>query len=66
MERLAAHAAWPQPSNQLRLAWAGSLVVLLLAIGAAYVWRSQIVAEWPPSARAYAVFGLQPQTESPR
>jgi hypothetical protein len=30
------------------------------------VWRSQIVAEWPPSARAYAVFGLQPQTESPR
>jgi predicted Zn finger-like uncharacterized protein len=66
MERLAAHAAWPQPSNQLRLAWVGSLVVLLLAIGAAYVWRGQIVAEWPPSARAYAVFGLQPQTEPPR
>ena len=66
MERLAAHAAWPRPSTQLRLAWAASLVLLVLAAGAAYAWRGQIVAEWPPSARAYALFGLQPQTETSR
>ena len=66
MERLAAQAAWPQPSTRLRLAWAASLVLLVLAAGAAYAWRGQIVAEWPPSARAYALFGLQPQTETPR
>ncbi len=28
-------------------------------------WRGEIVAAWPPSARAYALFGLQPQTETP-
>ena len=39
-------------------------MLLVLAAGAAYAWRGQIVAEWPPSARAYALFGLQPQTES--
>jgi predicted Zn finger-like uncharacterized protein len=66
MERLAAQAPWPQPSTRLRLAWAASLVLLVLAAGAAYAWRGQIVAEWPPSARAYALFGLQPQTEAPR
>ena len=66
MERLAAHAAWPQPSTRLRLAWAASLVLLVLAAGAAYAWRDQIVAEWPPSAHAYALFGLQPQTETSR
>ena len=66
MERLAAHAAWPRPSTRLRLAWAASLVLLVLAAGAAYAWRGQIVAEWPPSARAYALFGLQPQTETSR
>ena len=66
MERLAAHATWPRPSTQLRLAWAASLVLLVLAAGAAYAWRGQIVAEWPPSARAYALFGLQTQTETSR
>ena len=41
-----------------------SLLLLVLAVGAAYTWRGQIVAEWPPSAHAYALFGLQPQTET--
>ena len=66
MERLAVHAAWPRPSTRLRLAWAGSVVLLVLAAGAAYAWRDQIVAEWPPSAHAYALFGLEPQTETSR
>jgi predicted Zn finger-like uncharacterized protein len=65
MERLAMHAAWPRPSTRLRLAWAGSVLLLVLA-AAAYAWRGEIVAEWPPSARAYALFGLQPQTETSR
>jgi hypothetical protein len=60
MERLAAHPAWPQPSNRLRLAWTASVVVLILSVGAAFAWRSRIVEAWPPSARAYALFGLQP------
>ena len=58
MARLAAHPAWPEPSIRLRLAWAGSLALLILAIGAAFTWHEQIAAAWPPSARAYAVFGL--------
>jgi predicted Zn finger-like uncharacterized protein len=66
MDRLAAHPAFPRPSIRLRMAWAGSFVLLALMIGAAYVWRSEIVAAWPPSARAYAVFGLHPQAEPPR
>jgi predicted Zn finger-like uncharacterized protein len=66
MERLAAQAAWPRPTTQLRLAWAASLVLLALAAGAAYAWRDQIVAAWPPSAHAYALFGLEPETETSR
>jgi predicted Zn finger-like uncharacterized protein len=66
MERLAAHAALPPPSTRLRLAWVGSLLLLALLIGGAFAWRGRIVAAWPPSARAYAAFGLYSPTESPR
>jgi predicted Zn finger-like uncharacterized protein len=62
MDRLAAHPAWPRPSNQLRLAWAASVALLVLLGGAAYAWRGDIVAAWPPSARAYAAFGLHTET----
>jgi hypothetical protein len=62
MARLAAHPAIPRSSTALRLAWAGSIVLLLLLCAVAFAWRSQIVAAWPPSARAYAAFGLHPQT----
>jgi hypothetical protein len=48
----------------LRLAWAASILVLLLAAAAAYQWRGEIVAGWPPSARAYALFGLEPRAEA--
>ncbi len=60
MDRLAARTAPPRPSVLLRLAWAGSLALLVLAAGAAIAWRGQIVAAWPPSARAYALLGLRP------
>ena len=66
MDRLAAQSARPQPSTHLRLAWVASFVLLVLAAGAAYTWRGQIVAAWPPSANAYAALGLHPQTEAPR
>jgi predicted Zn finger-like uncharacterized protein len=65
MARLAAHPAMPQPSTRLRLAWAGSVALLVLAIAAAFTWRHDIVTAWPPSARAYAMFGLAPVTEKP-
>ena len=66
MDRLAAHArpAMPPPAARLRLAWAGSFALLVLAAAGAFTWRSQIVDAWPPSARAYAFFGLEPRTET--
>ena len=66
MDRLAAQSARPESSTLLRLAWAASLVLLVLAAGAAYTWRGQIVAAWPPSAHAYAALGLNPKTEAPQ
>ncbi|MEJ0019349.1 MAG: zinc-ribbon domain-containing protein [Acetobacteraceae bacterium] len=61
MDRLAANPAPSFPSVRLRLAWAGSVVLLLLLAAAAYTWRGPIVEAWPASARAYAAFGLHPQ-----
>jgi hypothetical protein len=68
MDRLVANAAWPKAPVRLRLAWAGSVALLLLAAGAAYAWRGDIVTAWPPSTRAYAAFGLHPAptAEMPR
>ena len=66
MDRLAAQPALPPKSIHLRLAWAGSLVLLILLLCAAYVWREDVVAAWPPSARGYAAFGLHPQAEAAR
>jgi len=60
MDRLAAHSIPVGPSVVLRLAWAASVFLLVLLIVAAIVWRSDIVTAWPPSARAYAAFGLHP------
>ena len=64
MDRLAAQPAPARSSVPLKLAWAASILVLLLAVAAAYAWRGEIVAGWPPSARAYALFGLEPRTEA--
>lgn len=61
MDRLAAHPAWPRPSARLRVAWIASVALLVLAVLAAFTWRTDIVTAWPPSARLYAAFGLHPQ-----
>ena len=42
----------------LRLAWAGSVVALLLLGWAAYAERTPIMQVWPPSIRVYAALGL--------
>jgi predicted Zn finger-like uncharacterized protein len=60
MDRLSAHPATTASTLGLRIAWAVSLVVLLALVGSAYAWRTQLVSAWPPSARAYALFGMQP------
>jgi predicted Zn finger-like uncharacterized protein len=66
MDRLAAHPVRLQRSTLLRLAWAASLVLLVLAFGAAFAWRDRIVSAWPPSAHAYAALGMHPQAPVPR
>jgi predicted Zn finger-like uncharacterized protein len=50
MDRLAAQAK-PRPSIALRTAWAASILLLIGAATAGFVWRAGIVQAWPPSAR---------------
>jgi len=64
MDRLAAYPA-PSSSVRLKLAWAASVLLLVLAAGAALTWRSEIIAAWPPSARAYEFFGLYADVTGP-
>jgi predicted Zn finger-like uncharacterized protein len=59
MDRLAANPARPASRLPLGLAWAASVLVLVLAVWAAFAWRADIAAAWPPSGRVYALFGLQ-------
>lgn len=63
MDRLAANPTRQPSQHWLRLAWTASLAVLLLALWAAYVWRNPIVSAWPPSERAYALFGLHTEKQ---
>ncbi|WP_165838960.1 zinc-ribbon domain-containing protein [Roseicella frigidaeris] len=44
----------------LRLAWAGSLLVLLLFGLALWLFRAEVAAAWPPAARLYLMFGATP------
>jgi predicted Zn finger-like uncharacterized protein len=46
----------------LRLAWAASVLVLVLLVWAAYGWRAEIMHAWPASERLYAALGLLPGT----
>ena len=64
MDVLTAHPALPQPSPRLRLAWAASVLLLVMGAAVAIAWRAQIVESWPPSARMYAAFGMHPQKVS--
>jgi predicted Zn finger-like uncharacterized protein len=59
MERLASHpASLPRPSVALRVAWAASLVVLLLLGWGVIAWRTDLMRIWPPSARLYDALGF--------
>jgi predicted Zn finger-like uncharacterized protein len=60
MDRLAADPALPQSNLRLRLAWAASVLLIVLCAAGAVAWRAQIVESWPPSARMYAAFGMHP------
>lgn len=42
----------------VRLAWAASVLVIVLLGWAAFTWRGDIIQAWPPSERLYAVLGL--------
>jgi predicted Zn finger-like uncharacterized protein len=59
IDRLMAAPQPPQRSNLvLTLAWLASVVVIAAALFAAYAWRAEVMAAWPPSVRVYAVLGL--------
>ncbi|HTI83263.1 MAG TPA: zinc-ribbon domain-containing protein [Acetobacteraceae bacterium] len=60
MDRLIADPATSPSALRLRIAWAASVVALVALLGAAFTWRTQVVSVWPPSARAYALFGMHP------
>jgi hypothetical protein len=53
-----AQPASPRGSVLPIAAWIVSLALLAVLIGAAYAWRAQIMASWPPSERLYAALGL--------
>ena len=59
MDRLAAHPVPLRSRQYLRLAWAASLVIIVLALWGAYAWRGQIMEIWPPSARLYVALGIR-------
>jgi predicted Zn finger-like uncharacterized protein len=59
MDRLASHPApLPRTDPWLRVAWAASVVVLLLAGWGAIAWRADVMRAWPPGTRLYDAIGL--------
>ncbi len=48
----------PREGTLLRLAWAASVLAILLLAWAAYGWRTEIMQAWPASERIYAALGL--------
>lgn len=48
----------PRPNRALRLAWAGSAVLLAAGLIAALALHRPIARAWPPSLRLYAALGL--------
>jgi predicted Zn finger-like uncharacterized protein len=61
IDRLMAPQMQLGASLALRIAWLSSIVLVLVALGAAYVWRAEVMAAWPPSARVYVALGLAGQ-----
>ena len=64
-------AQWPPPAvpmaapappsrlPALLVAWVASVALLAAALAGAYAGRSGVMHAWPPSARLYAMLGLQ-------
>jgi predicted Zn finger-like uncharacterized protein len=50
--------AEPTRNRAAGAAWTVSLLVLVVLAVAAYAYRVDIMRMWPPSARAYQLFGL--------
>jgi predicted Zn finger-like uncharacterized protein len=48
----------PRRNMALRVAWAASVVAVLLLGWGAYAERTMIMQAWPPSIRLYAALGL--------
>lgn len=65
MDRLSAASKSSRGKLVLRLAWAASVVVLLLLIAGLYAGRHRVMAAWVPSMRLYSLFGVAPAAESP-
>jgi hypothetical protein len=61
MDRLAAPAA-ARNRAALRVAWVCSVILLLAVVTACYIWRSDVLQFWPPSARLYHALGLTGDT----
>ncbi len=53
-----APAAAQPPQQAAIFAWVASLIVIVAAVAASYVWRADVMQAWPPSQRAYHAIGL--------
>ena len=62
-EALVAEPSARREGTLLRLAWAASVLILILLAWAAYGWRTEIMHAWPASERLYAALGLLPGTQ---
>jgi hypothetical protein len=59
MERLAQTAPPRSPGGAaLRATWVASIVVILALLWGAYVWRADVMADWPQTVRLYSLLGL--------
>lgn len=57
IEKLTVRDAQPRRRNAGPL-WLLSVLVIVLAIGAAYFWREPVMRAWPPSIRLYQALGI--------
>ena len=65
MDRLTAHPAMSRPDRMLQAAWGLSVVLIVVAIGAGYVWRGAVMHAWPPSERMYGMLGMGVAAKAP-
>jgi hypothetical protein len=62
MDRLAGRPEVRPGGVTLQAAWAASLILLGVGLAAGFVWRSEVMQHWPPSARLYGTLGLAGDT----